>query len=147
MLTNRHIARSAALLALGAVVATGCGTIRSARGNAVATRRPAVVSARGAYQVGLASWYGAEYAGARTASGERFNPSALTAAHRTLPFGTRVQVTNLENGRQVIVRVNDRGPFKRGRIIDLSHGAAQRLASLDQGLVKVRLDVVEWPRG
>jgi peptidoglycan lytic transglycosylase len=75
----------------------------------------------------IASYYGQELAGRRTASGERFNPSAMTAAHRTLPFGTRVRVTNSRNGRSVIVRINDRGPFVKGRAIDLSHGAARAI--------------------
>src|SRR5262245_32137955 len=80
-----------------------------------------------AAQAQFASYYGKELAGRRTASGERFNPSAMTAAHRTLPFGTRVRVTNTHNGRSVIVRINDRGPFVKGRSIDLSSGAARAI--------------------
>ncbi|GAB3369396.1 septal ring lytic transglycosylase RlpA family protein [Azotobacter armeniacus] len=87
---------------------------------------------------GKASYY--QEHGELTASGERFNRNALTAAHRSLPFGTRVRVTNLENQRSVVVRINDRGPAVRGRIIDLSHEAAQRLGILPDGVVPVRLE-------
>lgn len=80
-----------------------------------------------ASQRGIASWYGPGFAGRRTASGEVFNPHALTAAHRSLPFGTRVQVTSERTGRSVVVRINDRGPFGGGRIIDLSSGSAHAL--------------------
>jgi rare lipoprotein A len=90
-------------------------------------------------QSGIASVYA--YSGGRTASGERASPSALTAAHRTLPFGTRVRVTNRSNGRSVIVRVNDRGPFVRGRIIDLSPAAAQALGF--SSLANVSVDRVD----
>ena len=82
---------------------------------------------KGAAQAETATYYGQEFAGHRTASGETFNPNALTAAHRTLPFGTRVRVTNSRNGRSVIVRINDRGPFVKGRAIDLSSAAAQAI--------------------
>jgi rare lipoprotein A len=78
-------------------------------------------------QRGVATWYGPGFAGKRTASGERFNPQAMTAAHRTLAFGTRVAVTNERTGRSVVVRINDRGPFNRGLIIDLSKGSAQAI--------------------
>lgn len=81
-------------------------------------------------QCGKASWYALH---SRTASGERMNPSALTAAHRTLPFGTRLLVTNQRNGKSVVVRINDRGPFVRGRVLDLSKGAAQRLGFISSG--------------
>lgn len=78
-------------------------------------------------QVGLASWYGPGFHGRRTASGERFDQGAMTAAHRSLPFGARVRVTMLGSGRAIVVRVNDRGPYIGGRVIDLSKGAARRL--------------------
>jgi rare lipoprotein A len=87
----------------------------------------------------LASFYGED---SETASGEKFNPNELTAAHPTLPFGTRLRVTNVTNGRSVIVRVNDRGPFVRGRSVDVSSSAAQRIGMIDQGVAKVKLDVV-----
>ncbi|MBJ7437952.1 MAG: septal ring lytic transglycosylase RlpA family protein [Sphingopyxis sp.] len=80
---------------------------------------------------GMASYYGNELAGNRTASGERFNPSQLTAAHRSLPFGSRVRVTNTANGDSVVVRINDRGPFSHGRVIDVSHAAAREIGMLD----------------
>jgi rare lipoprotein A len=89
---------------------------------------------------GLASFY---RHGTRTASGERFNPNELTAAHPTLPFGTRVRVTNVTTGKSVTVRVNDRGPFVRGRVIDVSHSAAESLGMVGRGVAKVKLDVVE----
>lgn len=98
------------------------------------------VSGRGYRAEGTASYYGKAHHGKRTASGERFNQNALTAAHRTLPFGTRVKVTNLANGRSVIVRINDRGPFGRGRIIDVSRKAAEQLNMLRTGTARVRLD-------
>lgn len=92
---------------------------------------------------GIASWYGYESNGSETASGETFNQYAMTAAHRTLPFGTRVRVTNLRNGRSVIVRINDRGPYIRGRIIDISVGAAQAIDMYNSGLAQVQLEVLE----
>ncbi len=88
---------------------------------------------------GMASYYGAGFAGRPTASGERFNPGALTAAHRTLPFGTRIKVTNPRNGRSVVVRVNDRGPFSRARVIDLSQEAARQIGLIQQGQGVVQL--------
>lgn len=95
------------------------------------------------FGAGVASYYGAEFAGRRTASGERFDPRALTAAHRTLPFGTRVRVTNPANGRSVVVRINDRGPFIRGRTIDLSRGAAERIGLVGPGHGPVRLALLD----
>ncbi len=88
---------------------------------------------------GLASWYGGQFAGKKTASGELFDPNALTAAHRTLKFGTCVKVELLSNGRTVEVRVNDRGPFVKDRIIDLSEAAAKQLGLTGEGVGKVRL--------
>lgn len=90
-----------------------------------------------AKQCGTASYYGPGFHGRSTANGERFNSQALTAAHPSLPFGTKIKVVNQENGRSVIVRGNDRGPFYGSRIIDLSEGAFSRIASLGQGLAKV----------
>ena len=92
---------------------------------------------------GAASWYGPGFYGNRTASGETFRPGTLTAAHRTLPFGTLVRVTNLVNGRSVVVRINDRGPHRQQRIIDLAHGAAQELRMMQAGEVPVRLELIE----
>lgn len=91
---------------------------------------------------GIASWYGPGFHGNRSASGERFNQHDLTAAHRTLPFGTRVRVTNVRTGRSVIVRINDRGPFSRGRVIDLSAAAARAIGMMGTGVAPVRLEVL-----
>jgi len=88
---------------------------------------------------GLASWYGERFHGRRTASGEPFDMRDLTAAHKTLPFGTRVRVRNVNNGREVVVRINDRGPFSPKRVIDLSHAAASALGMLRSGVVSVQL--------
>jgi rare lipoprotein A len=92
--------------------------------------------------VGTASWYGAQFAGRPTASGEPFSPSKLTAAHRTLPFGTIVLVTRLDTGAKVKVTINDRGPYAGGRMIDLSEAAAQALGMIDAGTARVRISVV-----
>jgi len=98
---------------------------------------PAVPSAHPTYvEYGLASWYNE---GPQTANGETFNPGALTAAHKTLPFNTRVRVTNIENDKTVVVRINDRGPFVSGRIIDLSEAAFATIAPLSQGVAKVHI--------
>jgi rare lipoprotein A (peptidoglycan hydrolase) len=96
----------------------------------------------GFHQEGLASWYGAEFAGRPTASGEIFDPSQMTAAHLTLPFGTILTVTNLSNNTQVQVKVNDRGPFVKSRIIDVSRAAAETLGIVDSGTAEVRIEVV-----
>lgn len=93
---------------------------------------------------GVASYYGERFDGRRTASGIRFDMNAMTAAHRTLAFGTRVSVTNKANGRSVDVVINDRGPFTGGRTIDLSKGAAREIGMLGRGVAPVRLEVVEW---
>ena len=98
------------------------------------------------YQVGTASWYGQNFHGKETASGERYNMYDMTAAHLTLPMGSYVRVTNLHNGRSVVVRVNDRGPIVPGRIIDVSYGAAQALQFRAKGLQRVRLDVISRPQ-
>ena len=100
---------------------------------------------------GVASYYGPEFAFRRTASGEMFDPKEMTAAHRTLPFGTRIRVTNLSNGRRVVLRVNDRGPYRKGRVIDVSHAAARKLGFAHHGTAQVRIDVlkrgkIEGPR-
>jgi len=94
---------------------------------------------RDSFQRGHASWYGPGFHGRRTASGETFNAGAMTAAHRTLPFGTRVRVLNARTGRSVVVRINDRGPFHRGRIIDLATGPAQMLGLTSAGSAYVSL--------
>jgi peptidoglycan lytic transglycosylase len=93
--------------------------------------------------VGYASFYASRFHGGRTASGERYDERLLTAAHRSLPFGTRVQVTNLGNGRSVVVTITDRGPFARGRIIDVSRRAARRLDFVRDGTARVKLEVLQ----
>jgi rare lipoprotein A len=91
---------------------------------------------------GIASYYAMEHHGKKTASGERFNMYSYTAAHKTLPFGSKVKVINLSNGRSVIVRINDRGPFRKNRIIDLSWAAAKKLKFLREGTTLVRLEIL-----
>ncbi|MBA2690605.1 MAG: septal ring lytic transglycosylase RlpA family protein [Burkholderiales bacterium] len=93
--------------------------------------------------VGLASYYAEEFRGRTTANGERYDPAKRTAAHRHYPFGTRVRVKNFDNGQSVVVRINDRGPHKAGRVIDLSAAAARELGLLKVGTAKVSLEVVE----
>jgi rare lipoprotein A len=96
---------------------------------------------------GIASYYAQDFHGKQTSNGEIFDMNAFTAAHRTFPFGTKVRVTNLENNKIVIVRVNDRGPFKEGRIMDLSMGAAKEIDLIRTGTARVRLEVLEWGNG
>lgn len=91
-------------------------------------------------QVGMASWYGPGFHGRKTASGERFDQNELTAAHRKLPMGSEVRVTNLENGRSITVEINDRGPYKKGRVLDLSKAAAKKLGMVEDGVAKVRIE-------
>ncbi len=92
---------------------------------------------------GSASYYSHEFAGRRTASGESFNPEAMTAAHRTAAFGTRIRVTHIGNGKDVVVRVNDRGPFTKGRIIDISYAAAKKIGMHHSGTARVRLSLAK----
>lgn len=92
--------------------------------------------------VGKASWYGPEFDGRLTASGEVYNQSALTAAHRELEFGTKVRVTNLSNGKSVLVTINDRGPYVAGRHLDLSRAAAEQVDMVEQGVVEVKMEVI-----
>jgi rare lipoprotein A len=95
------------------------------------------------YQIGLASYYGRRFHGRRTANGERFDMYDFTAAHRALPLGSVIRVTNVSNGRSVRVRVNDRGPYIRGRVLDLSYAAAYRLGMVRSGLARVQIEIVE----
>ena len=92
---------------------------------------------------GRASYYGAELAGRPTASGERFDPGEMTAAHPSLPFGTRLRVTNLRNGKSVVVRINDRGPFGHGRVLDLSYAAAEVIGMIRRGTARVKMEVLK----
>jgi rare lipoprotein A len=92
--------------------------------------------------IGMASFYATKFNGRRTASGEIFDNSAMTAAHRSLPFGTQVKVTNVRNGRSVVVRINDRGPYAKGRIIDLTKSAAKKIGVSHKGVARVKLEVL-----
>ena len=138
----RGSASTGQTLWLVAVLATGCATPGVVRGPS-----PSAPSLLGAQWTGTASWYGEPHHGRPTASGETFDKARLTAAHRTFPFGTRVAVTNLDNGRAVEVRVNDRGPFVAGRLLDLSEGAARAIGGIGAGLIHVRIRVVALPEG
>ena len=91
---------------------------------------------------GSASWYGGKFHGRKTANGERYNQNALTAAHKTLPFGTKVRVTNETNGKSVVVRINDRGPFVGKRVIDLSRAAANAVGMVQRGVARVKVEVL-----
>ena len=119
-------------MALWLVGAAGCAAVRT----------PAPPPITNGVQVGVASWYGPGFHGNRTANGEIYDQYELTAAHPSLALGTRVMVTNLENGRAVQVRVNDRGPFVDGRAIDLSYGAARTIGMVGPGTVRVRIEVL-----
>src|SRR3954466_11198202 len=125
----------ASLLATMCLVATmAAGPVTQGSTSKQVTPKP--------YQVGRASWYGKQFHGRSTASGEPYDMFQFTAAHRQLPLGTWVRVTNLRNGRSITVRVNDRGPYVGNRIIDLSYGAAQMLELRARGTEKVRIDIV-----
>jgi rare lipoprotein A len=106
------------------------------------TLSKAHAKASGIYQTGMTSWYGRAHHGKKTASGERFNMYGLTAAHRTLPLGTMVRVTNVANGKSVIAKVNDRGPFHGNRVLDLSQGAAKALDMMKSGTAKVQIEIL-----
>ena len=136
-------AACAALAALGPLLATPVWS------QAPAPAAGALSGAAGETQTGLAAYYSDRLHGRRTASGERYNREALTTAHQTLPFGTRIKVTNTTNNRSVVLRVNDRGPTQQGRIIDVSKRAARNLGFVRAGLVEVKIEVVEAakPRG
>ena len=107
---------------------------------------PVIFPARPKSQVGVASWYGRKHLGRATASGEPFDMNRFTAAHRGLPLGTTVRVTNLVNLKSVVVRINDRGPRFRERLIDVSWAAAKRLGFVDAGLTLVEVEIVSYPR-
>jgi len=122
---------------------SGSKNSRNDNSKAVAVQKVQKKAHTKPYQIGTASWYGSDFEGKPTASGEPYNMYELTAAHPTLPLGSHVRVTNLRNGRAVVVRINDRGPIVPGRIIDLSYGAAKVLGVKARGLQRVRLDVVK----
>ena len=133
---ERQVHAAKALLSLTVVALLGSGCASAPR-----AQPPAGVSVTQlGPTVGVASYYGRQYHGRKTASGERFNMHELTAAHRILPFGTNIKVTNLANDHSVVVRVNDRGPFKRDRILDVSLEAARRLQMVAAGVARVRIE-------
>jgi rare lipoprotein A len=104
-----------------------------------ASQDDSTIDPHGYDETGIASFYGSAHQGKRTASGERFDQHDLTAAHRRLPFGTRVKITNLSNDRSVVVRINDRGPHTRNRLVDVSRAAAEQLGMIGNGTAKVRI--------
>jgi rare lipoprotein A len=132
-----HFSACAVLLAAALMLFAGCGRKK---------RAPAVPAAPspGWTETGIASWYGNPYHGRRTSSGEVFDMNQMTAAHRTLPFGAMVKVTNLDNRKTVSVRINDRGPFVEGRIIDLSRAAAKEIGLIGPGTARVRIELTGY---
>ncbi len=117
------------------ILASGCAGTREPRSGRI-DENPS-------YQTGVASYYASKFEGRRTASGERYHGDELTAAHRTLPFGTRVRVTNLANDESVVVTVNDRGPVRKDRVIDLSRSAARKLGFVADGTTRVAIELVD----
>jgi rare lipoprotein A len=111
---------------------TGCGAFHNAQMNEMDK-----------IQFGLASWYGNQFHGGKTSSGELYDMNSFTAAHRMLPFGTIIKVTNIKNGRNALVKINDRGPHKSSRKLDLSYVAAKKIGMLNDGIVRVRIEVVD----
>lgn len=109
------------------------GIKKSALAGVLATSLVSLLATEAFAQCGRASWYGPGFQGRKTANGERYNMGGLTAAHKSLPFGTKLKVTNKRNGKSVVVRINDRGPFVRGRMLDLSKGAATRIGMISSG--------------
>jgi len=158
---SRPLARLVLLAALAVFIASGCGHRRYAAQPPAPTPAPAPIpsppsgppppserrpAVPGEYtEEGVASWYGAPFDGRRTSNGEIYDMRQFTAAHRTLPFGAMVRVTNLANGMQTEVRINDRGPFVANRIIDLSQAAARAIAMVGTGTASVRLEVMSGP--
>ena len=136
---QRPIHAGFAWITLAAMFITGCGH------HAARVNTPLAPARMGSTETGVASWYGFPYDGRRAASGEIYDMRQLTAAHRRLPFQTWVEVTNLSNGKQVDVRINDRGPFVKGRIVDLSQAAARDIDMLRAGTARVRLKVIPPP--
>jgi len=150
-MTAPHWARSLLFLTALVLALGGCATAYRPAATPPAAQvpprpeAPQPKSAGSTIQTGRASWYGEPHHGRRTASGEIFDMHKLTAAHRTLPFGTRLLVTNLRNGNTAEVRVNDRGPIVPGRIIDLSYAAAEELGAVSKGTFPVRIQVMTAP--
>ena len=126
--------------AVALCVSAACAQTSSAA--APASAPAAVAAAAAATETGKLAWYGKKFAGRKTASGEAFNPEALTMAHKTLPFGTKVKITNPKNNKSVIVRVNDRGPTQAGRVGDVSLATARKLGMVKSGVIEAQLTVV-----
>jgi rare lipoprotein A len=141
---NRHHRSLAFGLAI-VLLLSGCAKKKRVPMTPMAPRTGAAIPNIGDEEVGVASWYGHPYHGRQASSGEIYDMEKLTAAHRTMPFGTIVEVRNMSNDRTVAVRINDRGPFVDGRIIDLSHAAAREIQMIGPGTAKVRLRVVGLP--
>ncbi|MBB5352572.1 rare lipoprotein A [Haloferula luteola] len=141
----KHQSFTTMLAFVGAMILSSCATLANqTSGNGIARTDWAVKSV----QQGKASWYGIRCnGGTHTASGERLNNEASTAAHKTLPLGTKVRVTNLSNGKSEIVRITDRGPYTRGRIIDVTEGVAKRLGFYSRGIVSVKVEVLSKMTG
>jgi rare lipoprotein A len=132
--------KSVALAIAGALMLPSCATQATASNRTTGATEWNVSSV----QHGKASWYGIRCnGGTRTASGERLSNHAATAAHKTLPMGTKVRVTNLHNGKSEVVRINDRGPYTKGRVIDVTEGVAQRLGFYSRGIVTVKVEVLK----
>jgi rare lipoprotein A len=152
---RRRLAEGLAIVlsvaSLGAGAASGPGSSEAAKvilppvSHTAGQNKPKTKKKAPPYQVGTASWYGDYFQGKPTASGEPYNMHDFTAAHPTLPLGTFVRVTNMRNGRAVVVRINDRGPVVDGRIIDVSYNAARALGFKERGLQRVRLDIYQPP--
>ena len=137
--------RRLSLIVAVALVLTGCAKKKRAAAPPSVPRTSAALPHVGDEESGVASWYGHPYHGRAASSGEIYDMEKLTAAHRTLPFGTVVEVRDLDNGRAVSVRIIDRGPFVEGRIIDLSHAAAREIQMLGPGTANVRLRIASLP--
>ena len=138
MRTRDNLGRSSAarvLIATLPLLLTVACSVNPRAGNGPSLGRP--------MQKGMASWYGPGYEGNMTASGEKYNPNAITAAHPSLPFNSKVKVVNLDNGKELIVRINDRGPFVQGRVIDLSRASAEQIGMLHAGLANVKVIFVQ----
>jgi rare lipoprotein A len=147
-MVSRSLVQKLGVGALLASLAVGLGGCRKKTAAAAPPSRTGPPAAPGTFvEDGLASWYGHPYHGRPTANGETYDMNQMTAAHRTLAFNSWVKVTNLENKRETRVRINDRGPFIEGRIIDLSRKAAEEIAMIGPGTAMVRIEVVEGPPG
>ena len=138
----RNVVLYGLLMAFSLASGVGCAGAGAGSGARTGTGRG---KATGRAQTGVASYYADKFQGRPTASGERFDQRKMTAAHRTLPFGTKARVTNPADGRSVVVRINDRGPFVKGRVIDLSRAAAEKLGIVRAGLAQVKVEVLTTP--